>query len=110
MVFCDFHFRYCGRRKNSYGTELKVSIPVTVIPANMLYFANMSSDPVSSDYTAMMDAAADTLLHTAEKHDQAYNESAQFGYVGTAGTLRTTNADLYESMRYAGKGETILPV
>ena len=93
--------------RTSYGTELKVSIPVTVIPANMLYFANMSSDPVSSDYTAMMDAAADTLLHTAEKHDQAYNESAQFGYVGTAGTLRTTNADLYESMRYAGKGETI---
>ncbi len=89
------------------GTELTVSVPVIVMPAGLQYFANMSSDPVSSDYTLIMDAAADTLKHAAEHHDQAYSEELGFGYVGTPGLLRDTNADLFQSMRYAGRGETL---
>ena len=89
------------------GTQLTVSVPVIVMPDNLLYFANMSVDPVSSDYTTVMDASAKTLLHTAENHDQAYSEEAGFGYLGTGGTLRTTNVDLFESMRYAARNETL---
>ena len=89
------------------GTELTVSVPVIVMPADLVYFANMSADPVSSDYTLIMDAAADTLRHTAENHDQAYSEELGFGYVGSAGQLRTTNADMFQSMRYMGGGETL---
>lgn len=89
------------------GTELTVSVPVIVMPADLQYFANMSADPVSSDYTLIMDAAADTLRHTAENHDQAYSEELGFGYVGAAGQLRTTNADMFQSMRYMGGGETL---
>ena len=93
--------------KTVFGTELTVSVPIVVIPKNLQYFANMSKDPVSSDYTAIMEMSADTLLHTAENHDQAYSEETGFGYLGTGGTLRDTTADMFESMRYAGKGETI---
>ena len=89
------------------GTELTVSVPVIVMPADLQYFANMSADPVSSDYTLIMDAASDTLRHTAENHDQAYSEELGFGYVGTAGLLRDTNADMFQSMRYMGRDETL---
>ena len=89
------------------GTQLTVSVPVTVIPDNILYFANPSKDPVSSDYTLIMDASADTLKHTAEDNDQAYDESIGFGYTGTEGNIRDNNTDIYESMRYADMGESI---
>ena len=89
------------------GTELTVSIPVIVMPADLQYFANMSADPVSSDYTLIMEASADTLKHTAENHDQAYSEEFGFGYTGAPGQLRSTNADIFQSMRYAGKNETL---
>ncbi len=89
------------------GTALTVSIPVIVIPSDLKYFANMSADPVSSDYTLIVDAAADTLKHTAENHDQEYSAGLGFGYVGAPGLLRDTNADIFQSMRYMGRDETL---
>ena len=40
-------------------------------------------------------------------NDGAYSAEAGFGYTGTAGTLRNSNASIYESMRYASGTNSI---
>ena len=86
--------------------NISISTTATVVPKNLLYFANPTKTPVSSDYTAIVNASAETLKNSAV-NDGAYNAENGFGYTGTAGTLRNTNADIYESMRYAANKDSI---
>lgn len=86
--------------------NISISTTATVAPKNLLYFANPTKTPVSSDYTAIVNASAETLKNSAV-NDGAYNAENGFGYTGTAGTLRNTNADIYESMRYAANKDSI---
>ena len=86
--------------------NISISTTATVVPKNLLYFANPTKTPVSSDYTAIVSASAETLKNSAV-NDGAYNAENGFGYTGTAGTLRNTNADIYESMRYAANKDSI---
>ena len=86
--------------------NISISTTATVVPKDLLYFANPTKTPVSSDYTAIVNASAETLKNSAV-NDGAYNAENGFGYTGTAGTLRNTNADIYESMRYAANKDSI---
>lgn len=86
--------------------NISISTTAIVVPKNLLYFANPTKTPVSSDYTAIVNASAETLKNSAV-NDGAYNAENGFGYTGTAGTLRNTNADIYESMRYAANKDSI---
>ena len=86
--------------------NISISTTATVVPKNLLYFANPTKTPVSSDYTAIVNASAETLKNSAV-NDGAYNAENGFGYTSTAGTLRNTNADIYESMRYAANKDSI---
>ena len=86
--------------------NISISTTATVVPKNLLYFANPTKTPVSSDYTAIVNASAETLKNSAV-NDGTYNAENGFGYTGTAGTLRNTNADIYESMRYAANKDSI---
>lgn len=86
--------------------NIPISTTATVAPKNLLYFANPTKTPASSDYTAIVNASAETLKNSAV-NDGAYNAENGFGYTGTAGTLRNTNADIYESMRYAANKDSI---
>ena len=78
--------------------NISISTTATVVPKDLLYFANPTKTPVSSDYTAIVNASAETLKNSAV-NDGAYNAENGFGYTGTAGTLRNSNANIYESMR-----------
>ena len=86
--------------------NISISTTATVVPKNLLYFANPTKTPVSSDYTAIVNASAETLKNSAV-NDGAYNAENGFGYTGTAGTLRNSNANIYESMRYAANKDSI---
>ncbi len=87
--------------------DLAISTTATVLPKDLLYFANPSKTPVSSDYSAIVAASAETLKQNAAVNDGAYNAENGFGYTGTAGTLRNSTADIYESMRYAANKDSI---
>lgn len=80
-----------------------------MVPKNLLYFANPQKESLalSSDYIAIMNASADTLKQDPAVNDGAYSAEAGFGYTGTAGTLRNSNASIYESMRYASGTNSI---
>ena len=54
-----------------------------------------------------MNASAETLKQNAATNDGAYSAETGFGYTGTAGTIRNSNADIYESMRYAANKDSI---
>lgn len=81
--------------------DLEISTTATVVPKNLLYFANPQKESLalSSDYIAIMNASADTLKQDPAVNDGAYSAEAGFGYTGTAGTLRNSNASIYESIR-----------
>lgn len=89
--------------------DLEISTTATVVPKNLLYFANPQKESLalSSDYIAIMNASADTLKQDPAVNDGAYSAEAGFGYTGTAGTLRNSNASIYESMRYASGTNSI---
>ena len=89
--------------------DLEISTTATVVPKNLLYFANPQKESLalSSDYTAITNASADTLKQDPAVNDGAYSAEAGFGYTGTAGTLRNSNASIYESMRYASGTNSI---
>ena len=86
--------------------NISIGTTATVVPKDLLYFANPTKTPVSSDYTAIVNASAETLKNSAV-NDGAYNAENGFGYTGTAGTLRNSNANIYESMRYAANKDSI---
>ena len=86
--------------------NIAISTTATVVPKNLLYFANPTKDPVSSDYTAIVKASAETLKNSAV-NDGAYNAENGFGYTSAEGKIRNSNADIYESMRYAANKDSI---
>ena len=81
--------------------NVEISAEMLVCPRNAVYFVNASKDPVSEDYTAIMEKLSDTIQHTADRHDGAYSEETGFGYVGAEGKLRNSTDDIYQSLRYA---------
>lgn len=85
----------------------QVTVNALVLPRNLIYFADPSSDPVSGDFTAIVQAAAGTLLQDPAVNDGAYSADAGFGYTGAAGSVRGNNADIYQSLRYASGSDSI---
>ncbi|RZS94435.1 family 43 glycosylhydrolase [Cuneatibacter caecimuris] len=75
------------------------AVSVMVVPKDLVYFVNPSTTPLSADYEAIAKANEDTLK--SSENDGAYNADRGFGYTGTEGKVRGTNADIYQSMRYA---------
>ena len=86
--------------------NISISTTATVVPKNLLYFANPTKDPVSSDYTAIVKASAETLKNSAV-NDGVYNAENGFGYTGNAGTICKANGNIYESMRYAANKDSV---
>lgn len=76
------------------------NVTALVMPENLLYFANPTSGDVSSDYTAIMEASAGTLMQDPTVNDGAYSAEAGFGYTGKGYNVRENNTDIYQSLRY----------
>ncbi len=76
-----------------------------VTPRYLVYLANPSADPMSEDFTKIAEWNKDTLKGSG---DGEYSEELGFGYTGAAGSVRSNNADLYQSMRYASGGNEII--
>ncbi|MCI8529691.1 MAG: hypothetical protein HFH82_11170 [Lachnospiraceae bacterium] len=89
--------------------HMTVECGVFVAPKNLIYFANMS-DPTldnSADYTKIVEANQESLKQGGAG-DGVYSEETGFGYTGEAGKVRNTNVSIYESMRYAEAGNSII--
>lgn len=70
------------------------------MPDDLLYFANPTSGEVSSDYTAIVEASADTIKQDPAVNDGAYSEETGFGYTAEGYNVRENNTDIYQSLRY----------
>lgn len=83
-------------------------VTALVMPENLLYFANPVKGAVSADYTAIMQASADTLKQDPAISDGAYSAENGFGYTGNGCAVRESTADIYQSLRYADGKTTSL--
>lgn len=70
------------------------------MPDDLLYFANPTSGEVSFDYTAIVEASADTIKQDLAVNDGAYSEETGFGYTAEGYNVRENNTDIYQSLRY----------
>lgn len=75
-------------------------VTALVMPEDLLYFANPTSGEVSADYTAIVEASADTLKQDPAVNDGAYSEETGFGYTGDGYSVRENTTDIYQSLRY----------
>ena len=82
----------------------QIQINAVVTPKYLIYLANASAEPMSEDFTKIAEQNKDTLKGSG---DGVYSEETGFGYTGTGETLRGNHDDLYQSMRYAGSGNSI---
>lgn len=81
-----------------------ITVHAFVAPKGLIYLANPSSDPMSEDFTKIVEWNKETLKGSG---DGEYSEETGFGYIKTAGSVRNNNTDLYQSMRYAADGNSI---